>query len=260
MGHRRGKAIQNTGLGKIIAVADVDPIKAGEYGKEFSCDTYTDWKEVVSSPLVDVVIISVPNLYSAEIILYTLKQGKNILCEKPLGRTLHEAKSIVDVAQHASSVIRVGFNHRFHPALYRAKELLRENVIGNLMTVRARYGHGGRLGMEKEWRFQKAISGGGELLDQGVHLIDLCRWYGGEFSEIFSITETKFWDTDVEDNAFVLMKNQSVTAQFHVSVTNWKNIFSFEIFGTHGFLSIDGLGGWYGKETLTYGKRKIEFG
>ncbi len=260
MGNRRGDAIHRTGLGRIVAAADNDIFRAIAYGEKFSCSIYTDWREVLSLPFVDIAVISVPNACSAEIIEFGLQQKKHILCEKPLGRTAEEAHRIISASKDTPSVIRVGFNHRFHGALYKTKELLRESAIGDILTIRARYGHGGRLGMEKEWRFIKNISGGGELLDQGVHLIDLCRWYGGDFSEIFAITEKKFWDADVEDNAFVLMKNQSVTAQFHVSVTNWKNIFSFEIFGTHGFLSIEGLGGSYGKETLTYGKRKLEFG
>jgi predicted dehydrogenase len=114
--------------------------------------------------------------------------------------------------------------------------------------------------MEKEWRFDRKISGGGELLDQGVHLIDLARWFAGEFDRVYGMTPTKFWHTKVEDNAFALMMNRQVTVSFHASTTNWKNIFSFEVFGETGFLQVDGKGGSYGEEALTYGRRKPEFG
>jgi predicted dehydrogenase len=154
----------------------------------------------------------------------------------------------------------VGFNHRFHPAIFTAKKLFERGRIGKILFIRARYGHGGRLGMEKEWRFQKDISGGGELLDQGVHLIDLSRWFAGEFKEVYGITDSKFWNTELEDNAFAILRNEKTTVLFHVSATNWKNIFSFEIFGDRGFLIIEGLGRSYGEETLTIGKRRPKFG
>ncbi len=136
-----------------------------------------------------------------------------------------------------------------------------EGKIGKVFNIRARYGHGGRAGMEKEWRASKDLCGGGELLDQGVHVIDLIRWFGGEINEVYGKVETKFWDMEVEDNAFAILKtSNNVSASFHVSWTNWKNIFSFEIFGTEGYLRIEGLGGSYGQETLEFGKRKKEGG
>ncbi|MEW5843882.1 MAG: Gfo/Idh/MocA family oxidoreductase, partial [Bacteroidota bacterium] len=150
---------------------------------------------------------------------------------------------------------------RFHPAVWKAKQLTDEGAIGKIFNIRARYGHGGRPGMEKEWRASKDLCGGGELLDQGVHIIDLIRWFGGEIKEVYGKVETKFWEMQVEDNAFAILKTaENVTASFHVSWTNWKNIFSFEIFGTDGYLRIEGLGGSYGVETLEVGKRNMQGG
>jgi predicted dehydrogenase len=121
------------------------------------------------------------------------------------------------------------------------------------MFVRARYGHGGRLGYEKEWRAQQAISGGGELIDQGVHLIDLARWFLGEFNQVDGAAHTYFWDMPVDDNAFMrLTTAQGQTAFLHASCTEWKNTFSFEIYGKVGKLHIEGLGGSYGVERLTW--------
>ena len=158
-------------------------------------------------------------------------------------------------------VLKTGFNHRFHPAVWQAKQMVDEGKIGKIFNIRARYGHGGRPGMENEWRASKDLCGGGELLDQGVHIIDLIQWFGGEVKEVFGKVETKFWDMEVEDNAFAILETENnVTASFHVSWTNWKNIFSFEVFGTEGYLRIEGLGGSYGPETLEYGKRKKEGG
>ncbi len=115
--------------------------------------------------------------------------------------------------------------------------------------------------IRERWRASKGLCGGGELLDQGVHIIDLIRWFGGGIIEVFGKVETKFWDIKVEDNALAILKTENnVTASFHVSWTNWKNIFSFEVFGTDGYLRIEGLGGSYGPETLEFGRRKKEGG
>ena len=116
---------------------------------------------------------------------------------------------MVQTASQNGFVLKTGFNHRFHPALWKAKELLEQGVIGKCFNIRARYGHGGRAGMEKEWRSSKELCGGGELLDQGVHTIDLIRWFGGEITEVYGKVETKFWDMEVEDNAFAIYSYQA---------------------------------------------------
>ena len=121
------------------------------------------------------------------------------------------------------------------------------------MFLRARYGHGGRLGMEKEWRGNPAVSGGGEMLDQGVHLIDLARWFLGDFVSVTGEVANYFWNWSVEDNGFALLKTAAgQVAWLHASCTEWKNLFSLEIYGKTGKLQIDGLGGSYGPERLTY--------
>ena len=127
-------------------------------------------------------------------------------------------------------------------------------AIGPLTHLRGRYGHGGRPGYDREWRADRAISGGGELLDQGSHLIDLAHWFlGGSFSSVQSCITTAFWDMPVEDNAFLLLQTRSgQVAQLHASWTEWKNLFSFEVFGRYGKLEVNGLGGSYGVERLTH--------
>jgi predicted dehydrogenase len=112
--------------------------------------------------------------------------------------------------------------------------------------------------MEKEWRCSKDLSGGGELIDQGVHLIDLCRWFTDkDVDQVYGKTYRSFWESDVEDNTFFHLEfDGNILAQCHVSWTNWKNIFSFELFGENGYIKINGLGGSYGKETLEVGYRQ----
>ena len=121
------------------------------------------------------------------------------------------------------------------------------------MFVRGRYGHGGRVGYEREWRADPARAGGGELIDQGVHLIDLAGWFLGSFTQVQGFATTYFWNMPVDDNAFMTLRTGTgQTAFLHVSCTEWKNLFSLEIYGRNGKIAINGLGGSYGVERLEY--------
>jgi predicted dehydrogenase len=134
-------------------------------------------------------------------------------------------------------------------------------ACGELMFVRGRYGHGGRIGYDQEWRADPGLAGGGELIDQGVHVIDLARWFLGDFIHVDGYAGTYFWQMPVDDNAFLLLRTEKNLAAFlHVSCTEWKNLFSFEIYGRTGKLAIDGLGGSYGVERLTYYRMLPEMG
>jgi len=249
----------------LTACCDVNYEIAKKFGDEFNCKVFTDHKRLFSTSECDVVIVAVVNKFIKDIVVDALKLGKHVIAEKPLGRNYYESKEMYSVYKKNSAikhiVFKIGFNHRFHPAILYAKELLQNGSIGKVINIRGRYGHGGRPGMEKEWRASKELCGGGELLDQGVHMIDLVRWFGGEIKEVFAKVETKFWNMGVEDNAFAILKTENnVTASFHVSWTNWKNIFSFEAFGTNGYVRVEGLGGSYGIESLEYGKRNEKGG
>jgi predicted dehydrogenase len=154
--------------------------------------------------------------------------------------------------------LKAGYNHRYHPAVRRAHELFTQGSIGRPIFLRCIYGHGGRPGYEREWRGQAGLSGGGELLDQGVHLLDLLRWFIGEFLEVTGMVSTAFWPiAPAEDNVFSLLRsNGGAIAELHASWTEWKNTFRFEVFGERGYLRVNGLGGSYGPETLCLGVRE----
>lgn len=245
----------------LVFVCDVDPTRGRNLAKKHATSFLDDYSEVISQDGVDAVIVATTNEFLAQIAIDSLKSGKHVLCEKPLGRNASESSQIADATKTADRVVKTGFNHRFHPAIMKAKGLVVSGEIGKVINIRARYGHGGRPGYEYEWRCDKEISGGGELLDQGVHIIDLCRWFAGDVTEVYGKALNSFWPVEVEDNTFFILTHVTdVLAQCHVSWTNWKNIFSFEIFGSEGFIHIDGLGGSYGVETLSVGKRNSKGG
>jgi predicted dehydrogenase len=223
------------------------------------CQASDNWEDVTTRKDIDAVIICTPTYLHLPMSLSAIENGKHILCEKPLGRNPTEAESIVNAAQDNNVILGVGLNHRFHPAIRRAHEMVEKGVVGELDFIRCRYGHGGRPGYEKEWRGSADKAGGGQLLDQGVHVLDLLRWFMGDFKEVTGFITTRHWAiSPLEDNAFALLRtNQGQVASLHVSWTQWKNLFSLEVFGKEGYLVVDGLGGSYGTEKLTWGKRPL---
>jgi len=253
------------GLGhhhRLVAAADVALERAEAVVKQCSdAVATTDWRAVVARPDVDAVIISTTNDWLAPITLAAVEAGKHVLVEKPAARSPEELEPIIAAVERQGVVVQVGFNHRYHPAFRQARQIFESGALGPLMFIRGRYGHGGRLGYQHEWRADPQIAGGGELLDQGVHLIDLARWFLGDFVHISGYTHTYFWDMPVEDNAFLLLRTpQDQVAWLHVSWTEWKNLFSFELYGRNAKLHIEGLGGSYGIERLAYYRMPPQMG
>jgi predicted dehydrogenase len=221
----------------------------------------TDWRAAVSRADVDAVLVCTPHDLLAPVAIAAAEEGKHVLVEKPGARNAAELAPLADAARQASITVKVGFNHRFHPAFRKAREYVDAGEVGELMFVRARYGHGGRVGYDKEWRADPDISGGGELLDQGMHLIDLSRWFLGDFVHVTGFTHTYFWDMPVDDNGFMALRTASQQmAWLHVSWTEWKNSFSFELYGKTGKLHVEGLGGSYGTERLSFYRMSPEMG
>ena len=251
IGNKRARALGDSHL---VAVADTNLARAQQLAAQHSgCRASADWRAVVERDDVDLVIVATTNDALTPVSLAAVRAGKHVLVEKPAARSPAELEPLITAARAADVVVKVGFNHRFHPAFQKARAIFDSGVLGPLMYIRARYGHGGRLGYEREWRANPAIAGGGEMLDQGVHLIDLARWFAGDFVEVSGHVATFFWDMPVEDNGFALLKTaQGQVAWLHASCTEWKNLFCFEIFGRNGKLQIDGLGGSYGVERLSF--------
>ncbi len=239
---------------RLMAVADTDATRAERLARVASgCAATSDWREVCTRPDVDLVIVATTNDALAPVSLAAVSAGKHVLVEKPAARRTTELVDVQEAAGRSGVVVKVGFNHRFHPAFQRAQAIFATGEIGPLLYIRGRYGHGARPGYEREWRADPEIAGGGELLDQGVHLIDLARWFAGDFTEVHGDIATFFWTMPVEDNGFLhLTTAGGQIAWLHASCTEWKNLFSFEVFCRDAKLQIDGLGGSYGVERLSF--------
>lgn len=259
IGQKRAKSLGQGG--KLIACADLDITRAESLARGTSAMVFQEWRELVLSPLVDVIVVATLHDSLAEITRIAAESGKHILVEKPAARNVAELQPVIAAVAKYGVKVHVGFNHRYHRSLRKAKEILHTGELGELMFIRARYGHGGRLGYDKEWRADLARSGGGELIDQGPHLIDLSRWFLGEITDVQGFAHTYFWDMPVDDNGFMLLKTAKKQAAFlHASCTEWKNLFSMEIYGKLGKLDLSGLGGSYGVEKITWHRMLPEMG
>ncbi|HZZ20324.1 MAG TPA: Gfo/Idh/MocA family oxidoreductase, partial [Opitutaceae bacterium] len=254
IGKKRAAALARMSSAKLAYSCDLDAARAADLARSYTgCQPVSDYQKVLSDPGVDAVIIATLNGALAPIAREALLAGKHVLIEKPGALNAEELQTLEGPAKAKGLVVRIGYNHRFHPGLQKARAIFDSGAMGPLMFMRGRYGHGGRKGYDREWRADPALSGGGELIDQGVHMIDLASWFLGDFAKVEGHATTSFWDMKVDDNAFLSLRTASnQTAWLHVSCTEWKNMFSLEIYGRDGKLSIEGLGGSYGVERVTY--------
>ena len=258
-GSKRVAAVTANPRSTVRVVADVLPERARSVGEQLDCAHTSKWEQAVARDDVDAVIVSTSAQFLPEVACAALRAGKHVLCEKPFGRRADEVLPAVEAARENRLRLKVGYNHRYHPALEKAHALCRQGTFGRVHFLRCLYGHGGRPGYDQEWRAQPESAGGGQLLDQGVHALDLFRWFVGDFQDVKAYMSTAFWPiAPLEDNVFALLRGeQGCVASLHASWTNWKNTFSFEVFGEEGYLAVTGLGGNYGTERLCCGVRRV---
>jgi len=256
----------------VTRVADPIADRASALASEVGALWTTEWSDLVAAGDVDAVVVATTHRYLPQISIAAIEAGKHVFCEKPLARQATESEDILEVLRKGQTgsllsstpKVVVGYTLRHHPAVQRAWHIAMSGEIGEILYLRGRYGHGGRAGYGDEWRTSPEESGGGQLLDQGVHLIDLSRSFLGNFTKAIGSTKCFHWAkgrSEVEDNAFMFLETaQEKVAFLHASWTQWKNIFSFEVFGELGCVIIEGLGGSYGTETLRIVKRRIAGG
>jgi predicted dehydrogenase len=251
IGRKRANAMPG---GQLVACADAVLGRACELSATVpGARAFDDWREMLSQTACEAVVVATPHNLLAEITAAAVECGCHVLVEKPGARFAREIERLEKLAHARGVQVRIGFNHRYHRGLRKAQELVRCGAVGELMFLRARYGHGGRIGYNREWRANPKLSGGGELIDQGAHLVDLARWFLGEFVAVQGFAHTFYWDMPVDDNAFMILRTaDDKTAFLHASCTEWKNTFSFEIYGRDGKIDINGLGGSYGIERIAF--------
>ena len=253
---RIGDAIFENKNGEIICVTDIDELKSQKLAAKYNCKSFKDYKEVINSE-IDAVIICTPPKTHAEISISFMKKGIHVLCEKTMAYTLEEAKKMVEISEEFNVILQIGFNLKFHPAIKQIKKWYDSNLIGELKFIRAIYGIGARPGIKTEWRSNPDIISGGQLMEQGIHCIDLMKMFIEKPSEVICYTSNPNSIIEpLEDNVFVTFRTEkSQLVNIHTTLFQWKNKFTFEVFGTEGYVIAEGLGGSYQMEKAILGKR-----
>lgn len=209
-----------------------------------SIKTYKDFEEMISNETLDVLFIALPNYLAAKATILALNKKIHVFCEKPPARNPQEFKKVAEVAKNNAELkLMYGFNHRYHPSVKKAMSIIRSRELGDILNIRGEYGKSAIIKFsQNEWRAKRELSGGGILLDQGIHLLDLMRFFGEDFCSVNSVVKNTYWNYEVEDNAYALMQTQSgIVALFHSSATLWRHSFRLEIGLTKGSILLSGI-------------------
>jgi len=256
MGVIRHNAMQTVGAGIASKIYEVNP------GPEYRDLFVEDYEDIISDPEIEAVIICTPNFLNKKLTIQALQAGKHVFCEKPPAFNASEVEEIIKVEEGANRVLMYGFNHRQHGGSLKIQEAIESKEYGRILWMRGRYGKSVDENYFNNWRAKPALAGGGILLDQGIHMLDLFLQVGGDFDELHAFVSNLYWNLPgIEDNVFAIFRNSQtgVCASLHSTMTQWRHLFSFEVFLERGYMVLNGLktpSGTYGAEELTIARNR----
>ena len=257
MGEIRKRVIESHELLELVGVCDSD---ANKCGKIKDIPIFSSFDGLLKTN-PDIVFVCTPNKFSPDICVKSMKLGKHVFCVKPPGRNVDDINRIAD-AENENVKLMFGFNHRFHPGIIKARVIVDSCRLGEIISIRGIYGKSGGVNYDKSWRNNRGISGGGILLDQGIHMLDLFRYFCGDFQYVKCFATNAYWDFDLEDNAMVILSNdQGQNGMLHSSATQWKHTFHITLILENGYLIVEGLlskTGSYGREKLVVARKQFE--
>ena len=254
VGKRRKECVDRHPHMRVVAVCD--RMFDGEGGLPDGVRYFQNYRRLLTQDL-DALIVCLTNDIAAEVTIAGLERGAHVFCEKPPGRNVEDIVQVISCERaHSSLKLMYGFNHRYHDSVQDALRILRSGKLGRVINMRGTYGKSKLITFnQSDWRTRRAIAGGGVLLDQGIHMVDLMRLFGGNFSEVHSFISNGHWGYDVEDNAYALMRTpDGVVGMLNSSATQWRHRFNLDINLEKGSLVLGGIlsgSKSYGAETLT---------
>jgi predicted dehydrogenase len=259
MGKLRELSINKSDYATLVSIYEISQNQCRD-NSIIHCNSFKDLLETK----IDAVVISAYASTAAEYVILALRAGKHVLCEKPPSMTSKEMLEVIHVEKETGKVLKYGFNHRFHYSIMDAKKTIDKGDLGKMLWMRGIYGKAGSIDFHDNWRNYKKFSGGGILMDQGIHMLDLFRYFAeDEFECISSQIFTSFWDIECEDNAFLTLKanKYDIFATLHSSATQWKHKFLLEMTFENGYVNLDGILSStrsYAPETMVVGHRRLE--
>lgn len=258
IGQLRAQKLENNEHTKVVAIYDINKPDNID-GDVTLCHSF---EELLEQDIDAIFICAFPNVL-ADYTTRALKAGKHVFCEKPPARTSEELKEVIAMENKSGMILKYGFNHRYHYSVMEAKKIIESGKMGKLLWLRGVYGKAGSIDYHKNWRNYRQHSGGGILIDQGIHMLDLMRYFSKQdFTHINSFVTNSYWQIESEDNAFAIMQSdEKVTAMLHSSATQWRHKFLLEMCFEEGYINLDGiLSGTrsYAPEKLIVGRREFE--
>jgi len=217
--------------------------------------------QIIENQEIDAIYICTPNYLNKPLTIQSLQAGKHVFCEKPPAFTAKDVEEIRTVEKESGKVLMYGFNHRHHGSIKQMKKLVDEKTFGKVLWMRGRYGKSVDKTYYNNWRAKRKFAGGGILIDQGIHMLDLFLFFGGDFDKIYASVSNLYWKLNVEDNVFATLENTKtgMAAALHSTMTQWRHLFSLEVFLENGYLVLNGLktsSNTYGNEILTIAKNR----
>jgi len=224
---------------------------------------YTNYKELLEKEELDILFVCLTNNIAAEVTITALNKGLHVFCEKPPGMNVEEIREVIKVEKKYPHLkLKYGFNHRYHDSVKETLRIIQSGELGEVINLRGVYGKSRIIPFSGGWRSKRELAGGGILLDQGIHLVDLMRLFCGEFDEVKSFISNDFWKHDVEDNVFAIMKDRKGRiAMLNSSATQWQHKFDLEISLSNGYIELHGIlsgSKSYGEERIIIGLRDEE--
>ena len=255
MGRIRHEALGQSEDARVVRVVEPEPVPVPA-GVEWSADPVA----VINDKSIDAVFICTPNFMNEQLTIAALQAGKHVFCEKPPAFNARGVEAVMEAERASGCRLMYGFNHRHHDSVIHAKALIDSGVYGRVLWMRGRYGKSVDERFYSNWRSKRELAGGGILLDQGIHMLDLFLMMAGDFEDVHAFVSTLYWQLEVEDNVFAILRNRAgVVASLHSTMTQWRHLFSLEMFLEHGYIVINGLlttSGSYGEEAMTVAKNR----
>jgi predicted dehydrogenase len=235
----RARSVREHPDATLTAVADPDQRAAHQAVDGTGAGVFSDVRELLKAEPADLIMVSTPVHLHEEMVVAALAAGAHVLCEKPLSNSVESCRRMLDAAARHDRTLAVGFNHRYYPAVRFLKQVLDEGRIGRIDHVRVFGGHDGLANFRADWMYKAPLSGGGAMMDVGIHMTDLARFVMGEVMEVYGVATEQVWKVPgSEDNAMVIMKaDNGVCAIYEATWSEWKGYRIFiEVYGDLGMV------------------------
>jgi predicted dehydrogenase len=260
VGKRRHIFINEPPNLEVVAVCDQNFKESYLQKKEIKY--YNNTTSLINENL-DILFVCLTNNVAAEVTIAGLENGFHVFCEKPPGMSVEDIQRVIQVENNNPTLkLKYGFNHRYHESIKKALQIIQSGELGQVINLRGIYGKSRVIPFTGGWRSKRELAGGGILLDQGIHMVDLMRLFCGEFVDVKSFISNNYWKHDVEDNAYALLKDKSGRiAMLNSTATQWQHKFSLDITLTQGYIELSGIlsgSKSYGEEKIVIGKRDEE--